>query len=37
MNEIMDFDPPKRYTEYLDGFVKKYTPPAPEVKKTEAK
>ena len=25
MNEIMDFDPPKRYTEYLDGFVKKYT------------
>ena len=37
MNEIMDFDPPKRYTEYLDGFVKKYTPPALEVKKTEAK
>ncbi|MBP5585080.1 MAG: thioredoxin family protein [Lentisphaeria bacterium] len=37
INEIMDFDPPKRYTEYLDGFVKKYTPPKPEVKKTEAK
>jgi len=37
MNEIMDFDPPKRYTEYLDGFVKKYAPPKPEAKKTEAK
>ena len=37
MNEIMDFDPPKRYTEYLDGFVKKYTPPQPEAKKAEAK
>ena len=29
MNEIMDFDPPKRYTEYLNEFVKKYTPPKP--------
>ena len=29
LNEIMDFDPPKRYTEYLDGFVKKYKPPEP--------
>ena len=37
INEIMDFDPPKRYTEYLDGFVKKYTPPQPEAKKAEAK
>ena len=37
INEIMDFDPPKRYTEYLDGFVKKYTPPKPEVKKAETK
>ena len=37
INEIMDFDPPKRYSEYLDGFVKKYTPPKPEVKKVEAK
>ena len=37
MNSIMDFDPPKRYSEYLDGFVKKYTPPKPEIKKTEAK
>ena len=37
INEIMDFDPPKRYTEYLDGFVKKYTPPKPEIKKAEAK
>ena len=37
MNEIMDFEPPKRYTEYLDTFVKKYTPPKPEAKKTEAK
>ncbi len=37
MNEIMDFDPPKRYTEYLDGFVKKYTPPKQEEKKAEAK
>ena len=27
MNEILGFDPPKRYSEYLDGFVKKYTPP----------
>lgn len=37
INEIMDFDPPKRYSEYLDGFVKKYTPPIPEPKKTEVK
>ena len=37
INEIMDFDPPKRYTEYLDGFVKKYTPPKPEIKKVETK
>lgn len=37
INEIMDFDPPKRYAEYLDGFVKKYTPPKPEIKKAEAK
>ena len=37
INEIMDFDPPKRYTEYLDGFVKKYTPPKQEEKKAEAK
>ncbi len=42
MNEILGFDPPKRYSEYLDGFVKKYTPPKPaeEAKpaaKTEAK
>ncbi|MBQ7731145.1 MAG: thioredoxin family protein [Lentisphaeria bacterium] len=37
INEIMDFDPPKRYSEYLDGFVKKYTPPKPEAKKAEAK
>jgi len=37
INEIMDFDPPKRYSEYLDGFVKKYTPPKPEIKKVEAK
>ena len=37
MNDIMDFDPPKRYSEYLDGFVKKYTPPKPEEKKPEAK
>ena len=27
MNRIMDFDPPKRYSEYLDGFVKEYKPP----------
>jgi protein disulfide-isomerase len=37
INEIMDFDPPKRYAEYLDGFVKKYTPPVLEPKKAEAK
>lgn len=37
INEIMDFDPPKRYAEYLDGFVKKYTPPVIEPKKTEVK
>ena len=37
MNEIMDFDPPKRYSEYLDGFVKKYTPPKPEEKAPVAK
>lgn len=29
MNRIMDFDPPKRYSEYLDGFVKEYKPPKP--------
>ena len=37
MNEIMDFDPPKRYTEYLDGFVKKYKYTPPEPPKEEAK
>ena len=37
MNEIMDFDPPKRYSDYLDGFVKKYSPPKPVVKESEAK
>ena len=35
INEIMDFDPPKRYAEYLDGFVKEYTPPKTETKKEE--
>ena len=29
LNEIMGFDPPKQYTEYIEGFVKKYTPPEP--------
>ena len=33
-NEIMDFDPPKRYTDYLDGFVKTYTPPKPKAVET---
>ena len=37
MNEIMDFDPPKRYTEYVDGFVKKYQYTPPEPPKEEAK
>ena len=38
MNEILGFDPPKRYSEYVDGFVKKYTPPKQkEEAKTEAK
>ena len=38
MNEILGFDPPKRYSEYVDGFVKKYTPPKPKAEaKTEAK
>ena len=42
MNEILGFDPPKRYSEYVDGFVKKYTPPKPKEEtkpesKTEAK
>ena len=37
LNEIMDFNAPKRYADYLDGFVKKYTPPEPPAKKTEAK
>jgi len=37
MNEIMDFDPPKRYTEYVDGFVKKYKYTPPEPPKEEAK
>ena len=29
LNDIMGFDPPKQYTEYIEGFVKKYTPPEP--------
>lgn len=37
MNEIMEFNAPKRYSEYLDGFAKKYTPPKPVVKVAEAK
>ena len=38
MNEIMDFNAPKRYSEYLDGFVKKYAPPEPPAPKaSEAK
>lgn len=37
INEIMDFNAPKRYAEYLDGFVKKYTPPEPPAAKPEAK
>ena len=40
MNRIMDFDPPKRYSDYLDGFVKEYKPPKPAVAtetKAEAK
>ena len=37
INEIMDFNAPKRYADYLDVFVKKYTPPKPEVKEPEAK
>ena len=37
INEIMGFDAPKRYADYLDGFVKKYTPPKPEEKEPEAK
>ena len=36
LNKIMDFDPPKRYSEYLDKFVKKYSPPKIEEKKSEA-
>ena len=34
MNEILGFDPPRRYSDYLEGFVKKYTPPK---QKEEAK
>ena len=38
INEIMDFNAPKRYAEYLDGFVKKYTAPEPPAEaKPEAK
>ena len=37
MNEIMDFNAPKRYSEYLDGFVKKYIPPEPSVAIAEEK
>ena len=37
LNEIMGFDPPKQYTEYLEGFVKKYTPPEPAVANEPAK
>lgn len=36
LNEVMDFNPPKRYTEYLDKYVKNYKPPKAEPKKTEA-
>lgn len=37
MNEILGFDPPKRYSEYVDGFVKKYTPPKPVEEEKTAK
>lgn len=30
LNEIMDFDPPKRYSDYVAGYVKNYVPPVPE-------
>ena len=33
--EIMDFDPPKRYADYLETFVKRYTPPKPPVAETK--
>ena len=35
MNEIMDFDPPKRYSDYLESFVKDYKPPKPAVAETK--
>ena len=37
LNDIMDFDPPKRYTEYLDKYVRAYTPPKPQPKQPEVK
>ena len=37
LNEIMDFEPPKRYTEYIHVFVQKYVPPEPPEKKKQAK
>ena len=39
LNEIMEYDAPKAYTEYIAPFVKAYVPPKPveEPKKAEAK
>ena len=39
LNEIMEYDPPKAYSEYIAPFVKAYVPPKPaeEPKKAEAK
>ena len=39
LNEIMEFDPPKSYAEYIAPFVKAYVPPKPaeDPKKAEAK
>ena len=36
LHEIMDFEAPKRYTDYLDGFVKEYVAPTPVVKPKKA-
>lgn len=34
--DIMDFDPPKRYTDYLETFVKNYKPPKPPVAESKS-
>ena len=37
VNEFLKFDPAKQYSEYLDGYIKGYTPPKPAAKASGTK